>query len=165
MASPSDSRSDNIQQQIADLTAAMTQLSENVGQLAQVATANNGKIDQLTSSLNMLVSEFIRPSLLQANANREAIAALIESNQRHQEWLDEDRRDINALRTDTTSQIQGLLDAASADRSAFIERFDNMQVEIRQNQRLLLAGQERSETLLVEVLSLSRRVQAVEDAA
>ena len=161
----SNSHSDSIQQQIADLTAAMSQLSESVGTLVQVTATNTGKVDQLTEALSTLVSEFIRPSLLQANANREAIAALIESNQRHQEWLDEDRRDINTLRADTTSQIQGLLDSASADRKAFIERFDNMQTEIRQNQRLLLNGQKRSETLLAEVLSLSRRVQAVEDAA
>lgn len=165
MASLSDSHSDSTQQQIAEFAVAMAQMSESVGQLAQVAATNNGRIDQLTEVLNTLVSEFIRPSLIQADAIREAIAALIESNQQHQEWLDEDRRDINTLRADTTSQIQGLLDAASADRKAFIERFDSMQAEIRQNQRLLLTGQERSETLLAEVLSLSRRIQAVEDAA
>ena len=52
-----------------------------------------------------------------------------------------------------------------ADRKAANDKFESLQSEIRQNQRLLLSGQERLDTVLTEVLSLSRRVQAVEDAA
>lgn len=41
--------------------------------------------------------------------------------------------------------MRTLLDSARADRMSADDRFEQMQAEIRQNQRLLLAGQARSE--------------------
>jgi len=144
------------------------------------------RLDRLTSAVDSLVTSFLHPLVHQAIENQRTIAHLIEQGERHKEWLDADRQDINQLRKETSRQIQALLDSANADRQAANERFDAMQQEIRQNQRLILAGQQRAErnenrlseqaerlseqaernaALLTEVLSLSRRVTAVENAA
>lgn len=166
-------------QNLDQLIEVVSQLCASASQLAQVSTANNSKIELLTTALDVVVTEFIRPTAKQAYENQRVIAQLIERDERYQEWLDEDRHDINTLRQETSSQIQSLIEEARADRQAandrfeeFTQRFDAMQLEIRQNQRLILEQGERlnkqerrNETLLAEVLSLSRRVQAVEDAA
>ena len=126
------------------------------------------RIDGLTGAIDTLVIQFLRPLTQQAIENQQAIARLIERSEQHQEWLDEDRRDLTewrAAQAESSQQIQSLLDSARADRISANERFEQTQSEIRQNQRLLLSGQERLDTVLAEVLSLSRRVQRVEDAA
>ena len=140
------------------------------------------RLGQLTGAVDVLVTQFLRPLAQQSVANQEAIARLIERSEQHQEWLDEDRHDLAVWRqaqAEQSQQIQSLLDSARADRMSANEkferlgqrfeqqdqRFEQMQAEIRQNQRLLLSGQERLDAVLAEVLSLSRRVQAVEDAA
>ena len=169
----------DIENQILGLTAAVSQLSESVSQLAQVVTRNQSDIAGLTDALGAVVTEFVRPAAKQALENHQtiekmsvAIASLAETQQRHQEWLDEDRRDINTLRKENSQQIQTLIEQANADRTMAVERFEAMQAEIRQNQRLILSQGERldtaiseNKTLLSEVLSLSRRVTAIEDAA
>ena len=73
--------------------------------------------------------------------------------------------DLGARRADSDVRFQTLIDEARADRKAANDKFESLQGEIRQNQRLMLSGQERLDAILAEVLSLSRRVQAVEDAA
>lgn len=173
----------DIEKQVSGLTDAVSQLSESVSQLAQVATRNQSDISGLTNALGAIVTEFVRPTAKQALENHQsiekmsgAISSLAEAQERHQDWLDEDRRDINTLRQETSSQITALIEQANADRKAvdertttiietFTSRFDTMQAEIRQNQRLILAQGERLDVVLSEVLSLSRRVTAVEDAA
>ncbi|NJM97779.1 MAG: hypothetical protein HC800_12045 [Phormidesmis sp. RL_2_1] len=90
---------------------------------------------------------------------------MIERGEQFQEWLDDDRRDLESIRADSDVRFQTLIDEGRADRKAANDKFESLQSEIRQNQRLLLSGQERLDTVLTEVLSLSRRVQAVEDAA
>jgi len=169
----------DIEKQVSGLTAAVSQLSESVSQLAQVSTRNESDISGLTNALGAVVTEFVRPTAKQAYKNQRAIAQLIERGERYQDWLDEDRHDINALRQETSSQIQSLIEEARADRQAANDRFEAVQSEIRQNQRLILAQGERldkqgerldivlseNRALLSEVLSLSRRVTAVEDAA
>lgn len=123
------------------------------------------RLARIETALDALLVKFVTPTLKQALENQQALSVLIESNQRHTDWLDSDREDINTLREDSTSQIQGLLDSANADRQVFIQRFEQQQTEIRQTQRQLLDQQHRNETLLTEVLSLSRRVTTLEDAA
>lgn len=140
------------------------------------------RLDRLSGAVDTLVTQFLRPLAQQAVESQQAIARLIERSEQHQEWLDEDRRDLAEWRqaqAEQSQQIQSLLDSARADRTSANEKFEQMQSEIRQNQRLLLAGQERLERneqrldtnqqqiadTLAEVLSLSRRVRAVEDAA
>ena len=140
------------------------------------------RIDRLSEAVDVLVTQFLRPSAQQAMENQQAIARLIERSEQHQEWLDEDRHDLadHRLRqSEQSRQIQALIEENRQDRaeanqrfSEANQRFNDMQAEIRQNQRLLLAGQRRAEengqrldALLAEVLSLSRRVTAVEDAA
>lgn len=147
------------------------------------------RIDGLSGAVDTLVTQFLHPLTQQALENQQVIARLIERSEQHQAWLDEDRRDLaewRQIQIEQSQQIQSLLDSARADRISANERFEQhsqqfaqMQSEIRQNQRLLLAGQERLErneqrletnqqqiaATLAEVLSLSRRVQAIEDAA
>lgn len=150
-------------------------------------------ISQLSNATGVLVTDFLQPLTKQAAENQRAIAALIQRTDKlsdavyqHQEWLDEDRRDLADYRQrqdEQSQQIQALLEENRRDRieanrkfgemqAEANRKFDEMQAEIRQNQRLLLAGQERAEEqgqrldmLLAEVLSLSKRVTAVEDAA
>ena len=146
-------------------------------------------VAQLSNAVGMLVTNFLQPLTKQAVENQKAIAAIISRTDgltdaivQHQEWLDEDRRDLAEYRlrqNEQSQQIQALIEENRRDRAEanrkFDEanrKFDEMQAEIRQNQRLLLAGQRRAEeneqrldTVLAEVLSLSRRVTAVEDAA
>ncbi|MEL6352967.1 MAG: hypothetical protein AAFR58_14515 [Cyanobacteria bacterium J06627_28] len=126
------------------------------------------RIEGLSGAVDTLVTQFLNPLAQQALENQQAIARLIERSEQHQEWLDEDRHDLATWRqvqAEQSQQIQSLLDSARADRMSANERFEQMQPAIRQNQRLLLAGQDRLDTVLAEVLSRSRRVQAVEDAA
>lgn len=133
------------------------------------------RIDGLTRAVDMLVTQFLHPLTQQAVENQQAISQLIKRSEQHQEWLDEDRHDMAEWRqtqAEQSLQIQSLIDSARADRISANEkfeqqgqRFEQMQIEIRQNQRLLLAGQERLDTVLTEVLSLSRRVQIIEEAA
>ena len=139
-------------------------------------------VAQLSGAVDMLVTQFLRPLAQQSIENQSTIAALIERSEQHQEWLDEDRRDLAEYRQtqrEQSQQIQALLEDARADRKATADRFEQMdrrfeiaQNEIRQNQRLLLENQERLresdrklDATLAEVLSLSRRVAVVEDAA
>lgn len=126
------------------------------------------RLDRLTGSVDALVTQFLHPLTQQSVANQQAIARLIERSEQHQEWLDADRRDLaewRQVQAEQSQQIQSLLDSARADRMSANERFERVQAEIRQNQRLLLTGQERLDTMLAEVLSLSRRVQVIEDVA
>ena len=139
-------------------------------------------VSQLSNAVGMLVTNFLQPLTKQAVENQEVIAAIISRTDsltdaivQHQEWLDEDRRDLAEYRlrqNEQSQQIQALIEENRRDRAEANRKFDEMQAEIRQNQRLLLAGQGRAEeneqrldTVLAEVLSLSRRVEAVEDAA
>ena len=140
------------------------------------------RLDRLSGAVDTLVTQFLHPSVQQTLENQRVIARLIERSEQHQEWMDEDRRDLaewRQVQVEQSQQIQSLLESARADRISANEKFEQMQSEIRQNQRLLLAGQERLERneqrldtnqeqiadTLAEVLSLSRRVRAVEDAA
>ncbi|MEO1444673.1 MAG: hypothetical protein AAFV46_00270, partial [Cyanobacteria bacterium J06635_11] len=126
-------------------------------------------------AVDVLVTQFLLPSAQQAAQNHKAIARLIERSGQHQEWLDEDRRDLaewRQVQKGQSQQIQSLLESARADRMSadkrfeeHSQRFEEVQSEIRQNQRLLLTGQDRLDTVLAEVLSLSRRVQTIEDVA
>ena len=121
------------------------------------------------------MTQFLRPLAQQSIENQQAIARLVERSEQHQEWLDEDRQDLaewRQVQAEQSQQIQSLLDSARADRMSanirfehYSQRFEEVQSEIRQNQRLLLSGQDRLDTVLTEVLSLSRRVQTIEDAA
>ena len=137
---------------------------------------------QLSGAVDRLVTGFLHPLVQQSVENQNTIAALIERSEQHQEWLDEDRRDIAEYRQaqrEQSQQIQALLEDARADRKATADRFgamdrhfEAMQSEIRQNQRLMFENQERLresdrklDATLTEVLSLSRRVAVVEDAA
>ena len=146
-------------------------------------------VSQLSNAVGVLVTDFLQPLTKQAVENQTAIAALIKKTDsladamaQHQDWLDEDRRDLaeHRLRQDEQSQqIQILIEESRRDRAEAnrkfedsTRRFDEMQAEIRQNQRLLLEGQQRAkesdqrlDAMLAEVLSLSRRVATVEDAA
>ena len=144
-----------------------------------------GKVDQLRDAVNALVTNFLQPLTQQSIENQNSIAKLIESNQqhqeqleRHQDWLDKDRRDLNEARDEFRQNIQILLDDARADRKRADDKFAEMQSEIRNNQRMLLSNQEKLdrnqqqldhnqqqiEDTLSEVLSLSRRVAVVEDS-
>ncbi|MEL7050797.1 MAG: hypothetical protein ABG776_03790 [Cyanobacteria bacterium J06555_13] len=144
-----------------------------------------GNVDQLRDAVNALVTNFLQPLTQQSIENQNSIAKLIESNQqhqeqleRHQDWLDEDRRDLNEARDEFRQNIQILLDDARADRKRADDKFAEMQSEIRNNQRMLLSNQEKLdrnqqqldhnqqqiEDTLSEVLSLSRRVVVVEDS-
>ncbi|MEL7358191.1 MAG: hypothetical protein AAFN40_16705 [Cyanobacteria bacterium J06560_6] len=144
-----------------------------------------GNVDQLRDAVNALVTNFLQPLTQQSIENQNSIAKLIESNQqhqeqleRHQDWLDEDRRDLNEARDEFRQNIQILLDDARADRKRADDKFAEMQSEIRNNQRMLLSNQEKLdrnqqqldhnqqqiEDTLSEVLSLSRRVAVVEDS-
>ncbi|MGC1306545.1 MAG: hypothetical protein WA885_04895 [Phormidesmis sp.] len=133
------------------------------------------RLDRLTGAVDALATQFLRPLAQQSVENQQAVGRLIERSEQYQEWLDEDRHDLAEWRqaqSEQSQQIQSLLDSARADRRSANERFEQhsqrfeaVQSEIRQNQRLLLTGQERLETVLTEVLSLSRRVQVIEDAA
>lgn len=139
-------------------------------------------VSQLSNAIGVLVTDFLQPLTKQAVEHQSAIAALISRTETltdavtcHQEWLDEDRHDLVDYRLrqrEQSQQIQALIEENRQDRAEFIQRFNRVQTEIRQNQRLLLAGQQRAEaneqrldTVLTEVLSLSRRVADVEDAA
>lgn len=139
-------------------------------------------VSQLSDAVGVLVTEFLQPLTKQALASQRSIAALIDRTDsladavtQHQEWLDEDRRDLASYRQrqeEQSQQIQVLIEADRRDRTEAARKFDETQAEIRQNQRLLLEGQRRAEgneqrldAILAEVLSLSRRVTAVEDAA
>ncbi|MFK8184533.1 MAG: hypothetical protein AB8B99_14260 [Phormidesmis sp.] len=143
-------------------------------------------VTQLSGAVNTLVSEFLHPLAQQTLENQKSTTALIARSEQHQEWLDEDRQDVANLRQaqhEQSQQIQALLEDARADRKATTDRFEallqkidqrfaEMQTEIRQNQRLLLENQarlrdsdRRLDATLTEVLSLSRRVAIVEDAA
>lgn len=125
-------------------------------------------VSLLSNAVNGLVTDFLRPLTQQSIENQRSIAALIESEQRHQEWLDEDRQDLAAYRREQqaqSQQIQALIEASREDRRQANEKFDAMQLEIRQNQRLLLSGQERLDAAFAEMLSLSRRVANIEDVA
>ncbi|MEL7070858.1 MAG: hypothetical protein AAGN15_19750 [Cyanobacteria bacterium J06581_3] len=131
------------------------------------------RLNQLTGAVDTLVTQFLHPLAQQSLENQRSIARLIERSEQHQEWLDEDRHDIaewRQVQAERSQQIQSLIDSARADRIKANERFEQqdqrfeeVQTEIRQNQRLLLSGQERLDSTLDEILSLSRRVQAVED--
>ena len=135
---------------------------------AQRFNAIDEWLDRLTGAVDALVTQFLRPLAQQSVENQQAVGRLIERSEQHQEWLDEDRRDLaewRRARSEKFQQIQLLLDSAHANRRSANERFEAVQSEIRQNQRLLLTGQERLDTMLAEVLSLSRRVQVIEDAA
>lgn len=133
------------------------------------------RLERLSGAVDTLVTRFLRPLAQQSIENQQAIARLVERSEQHQEWLDEDRRDLaewRQVQTEQSQQIQSLLDSARADRMSanvrfehYSQRFEEVQSEIRQNQRLLLSGQDRLDTVLTEVLSLSRRVQTIEDAA
>ena len=139
-------------------------------------------VTQLSGAVDVLVTQFLQPLVQQSVENQNTIAALIERSEQHREWLDEDRRDIAEYRQaqrEQSQQIQALLEDARADRKVTAGRFEQMdgrfeamQSEIRQNQRLLLENQEglresdhKLDATLAEVLSLSRRVAVVEDAA
>ena len=151
---------------------------------AQQAQLNQLHTDlsQLSGAVDTLVTQFLRPLAQQSIENQKAIAALIKRSEQHQDWLDEDRRDLAEYRQaqqEHSQQVQTLLEEARTDRKAAADRFKQMdqrfeatQNEIRQNQRLLLKNQERLresdrklDATLNEVLSLSRHVAAVEDAA
>lgn len=123
------------------------------------------RLDRLTGAVDALVTQFLRPLTQQSVENQQSIGRLIERGEQFQEWLDDDRRDLESIRADSDVRFQTLIDEGRADRKAANDKFESLQSEIRQNQRLLLSGQERLDTVLTEVLSLSRRVQAVEDAA
>jgi len=133
------------------------------------------RLDRLSGAVDTLVTQFLRPLAQQSIENQQAIARLVERSEQHQEWLDEDRQDLaewRQVQAEQSQQIQSLLDSARADRMSanirfehYSQRFEEVQSEIRQNQRLLLSGQDRLDTVLTEVLSLSRRVQTIEDAA
>jgi chromosome segregation ATPase len=144
------------------------------------------RLDRLTGAVDSLVTQFLRPLAQQSVENQQSIGRLIERGEQFQEWLDDDRRDLEVIRADSDGRFQTLLGEARADRKAAndkfeslqneirqnqrlllsaSDKFESLQSEIRQNQRLLLSGQERLDAVLTEVLSLSRRVQAVEDVA
>ena len=136
-------------------------------------------VSRLSSSVDRLVTEFLHPLTHQSVENRRSIAALIESQQRHEEWLDEDRQDLAIYRQEQQAQakqIQALIEASREDRKRADERFNalqeqfqasfnSMQSEIRQNQRLLLANQDKLDRTMAELLAVSRRVTNIEDAA
>ncbi|MEO1395573.1 MAG: hypothetical protein AAFV90_21950 [Cyanobacteria bacterium J06634_5] len=131
----------------------------------QRLNAVDERLDRLTGAVDALVTQFLRPLAQQSVENQQSIGRLIEREAQFQEWLDDDRRDLGALRADSDVRFQTLIDEARADRKAANDKFESLQSETRQNQRLMLSGQERLDAILAEVLSLSRRVQAVEDAA
>lgn len=148
---PMTSPQRDTQQQLESLIETVASLGVHVSQLAQAVTVNADRMAGIEAAMESLTINFVRPALMQANENREAIAALTtnqdrlyEAMQRHQDWLDEDRRDLLELQRETSQQIQGLLDTARAERIANQERFDAM---------------------LAEVISLSKRVNTLEDAA
>lgn len=131
----------------------------------QRLNAVDERLDRLTGAVDALVTQFLRPLAQQSVENQQSIGRLIERGEQFQEWLDDDRRDLEAIRADSDIRFQTLIDESRADRKAANDKFESLQSEIRQNQRLLLSGQERLDTVLAEVLLLSRRVQSVEDAA
>ena len=130
---------------------------------------------RLNNAIDRLVTEFLYPLTQQSVQNQRAIVALIESEQRHQEWLDENRQDIAIYRREQreqSKQIQILIEEAredrkraDEDRKRADEKFDALQSEIRQTQRLMLSNQDKLDTTLNELISLSRRVTAIEDVA
>lgn len=131
----------------------------------QRLNAVDERLDRLTGAVDALVTQFLRPLAQQSVENQQSIGRLIERGEQFQEWLDDDHRDLESIRADSDVRFQTLIDEGRADRKVANDRFESLQGEIRQNQRLLLSGQNRLDTVLTEVLSLSRRVQAVEDAA
>ena len=117
----------------------------------------------MTGAVDALVTQFLRTLAQQLVENQRSIGRLIERDEQFQEWLDDDR--LEAIRADSDVRFQTLIDEARAGRKAANDKFELLQSEIWQNQRLLLSGQEKLGIVLTEVLSLSRRVQAIEDVA
>lgn len=133
---------------------------------------SSARLDRIETVLSSLMIDFVRPLLQQSLANTEEIATLVATTDRiasaveqHQDWLDDDRRELAEHIQTSNQQIQALIEQGNADRKASDDRFAQQLSESRQNQRLLLSGREKTETLLAEVLSLSRRVATIEDAA
>ncbi|MGC1527675.1 MAG: hypothetical protein WA783_16645, partial [Phormidesmis sp.] len=63
-------------------------------------------VAQLSGAVDMLVTQFLRPLAQQSIENQSTIAALIERSEQHQEWLDEDRRDLAEYRQTQREQSQ-----------------------------------------------------------
>jgi hypothetical protein len=122
-------------------------------------------IDRLSNAVDMLVTDFLRPLVQQSVANQEVIAQLTQRMATHAEWLDEDRHDVAEQR----QQIQVLIEDARADRKRYAEQFDRQLTKIESNEiestRRYQAQLEITQAMLVELSTVNRRIETLENAA
>ena len=71
------------------------------------------RLDRLTGAVDALVTQFLRPLTQQSVENQQSIGRLIERGEQFQEWLDDDRRDLESIRADSDVRFQTLIDEGS----------------------------------------------------
>jgi chromosome segregation ATPase len=121
------------------------------------------RLDRLTGAVDSLVTEFLRPLAQQSVENQQSIGRLIERGEQFQEWLDDDRHDLEAIRADSDGRFQTLLGEAREDRKVANDKFESLQNEIRQNQRLLLSASDKFESLQSEIRQNQRLLLSAND--
>lgn len=119
------------------------------------------RLDRIEAALETLATDFLRPVLRQAEANREAIAAT-------------DRRLDRACEVLAELSIKqdGIADAVAANATAVAaneRRFENLLNEMRADRtearQRFEAQQEIMQSLLVELTRTNRRVSELEQRA
>ena len=88
-----------------------------------------------------------------------------EDRKRSDERFEAMQGEIRQSRQQSDERFEAMQGEIRQNRQQSDERFEAMQGEIRQNQRLLLDNQQKLNATFDEILSLSRRVSDVEEAA
>ena len=112
------------------------------------------RLDRIEAALETLATDFLRPVLRQAEANREAIAATDRRLDRVAEVL----ADIS-LKQDTLTGV------AAANERRFENLLNEMRADRAESRQRFEAQQEVIQSLLLELTRTNRRVDALEQRA